>query len=137
MSLPCSPRSPSQAALFQRLATELGFGAAVAPEKGMNCLHCQRKMSVVIKILNGPFCCSDHRDAYLEVLNRLGLARLVEARARLTIHMSDDPGNPGQSKSSQDDVMIIQTRVCNEPDDLNRMFRRLKTESSQLLHTLA
>jgi len=92
-------------------------------------------MSVMIKILNGPFCCSDHRDAYLEVLNRLGLARLVEARARLKIHMSDESANAGQTQ--RDDVMVIQTRVCSEPDDLNRMFRRLKTESTQLLHTLA
>jgi len=94
-------------------------------------------MSVVVKILNGPFCCSDHREAYLEILNRLGLARLVEARARLKMHFSDDRGNTGQIQVTSEDVMIIQTRVCKEPDDVNRMFRRLKTESTQLLHNLA
>jgi len=90
-------------------------------------------MSVVVKILNGPFCCSDHRDAYLEVLNRLGLARLVEARARLKMHFGTDGTNALQPT---EDVLVIQTKVGREPD-INRMFRRLKTESNQLLHNLA
>jgi hypothetical protein len=94
-------------------------------------------MSVVVKILNGPFCCSDHREAYLEVLNRLGLARLVEARARLTMHFSDGHRNSAQTQVTSDDVLIIQTRVGKEPQGGNRMFRRLKTESTQLLHNLA
>jgi len=88
-------------------------------------------MSVVVKILNGPFCSSDHRDAYLEVLNRLGLARLVEARARLKMHFGTD------GTSVTEDVLVFQTRVGREPDNMNRMFRRLKTESNQLLHNLA
>lgn len=103
----------------------------------MNCLHCQRKMSVVVKILNGPFCCSDHRDAYLEVLNRLGLARLVEARARLKMQFSNDRSGDVQSQSSKDEVMIFQAKAGKEPQSGSGMFRRLKTESSQLLHNLA
>jgi hypothetical protein len=47
----------------------------------MHCMFCQRPLPLIAKILNGKFCDAGHRDSYLNDLNRLGLARLVEARS--------------------------------------------------------
>jgi len=103
----------------------------------MDCLYCQRKLTVFVKILNGAFCGSDHREAYLEALNRIGLARLVEARARMEKQTTGEQGAQVQSDSFHDELRSLEQRFRVEPSNGSRVLRRLKTESTQLLHELA
>ncbi|MBI3759117.1 MAG: hypothetical protein HY269_05110 [Deltaproteobacteria bacterium] len=49
----------------------------------MRCYYCKSKISVLNRMMNGSFCRPAHRTAYLEGLNRLGLARLQDAKASM------------------------------------------------------
>jgi hypothetical protein len=91
----------------------------------MQCLCCKKKLSFANRILNGAFCGDGHRDSFLEALNRLGLARLSEAR----------PSMPRAAWS--DDLLRLQEQLCAEPANGNRVLKRLKSESTQLIHDLA
>jgi hypothetical protein len=44
-------------------------------------MFCKAKVSFRMRILHGRYCSAAHKEAYLEAMDRLGLARLAEAGA--------------------------------------------------------
>ena len=67
----------------------------------MRCYYCKANISVLNKMMNGSFCRPAHRTAYLEALNRLGLARLQEARASmLKYETASSPAELGAEEPS-------------------------------------
>jgi hypothetical protein len=73
----------------------------------------------------------------LEVLNRLGLARLIEARSRMPRTAQGDEPVVQHAVSMDDDLLLLERQVCAEPANGNRVLKRLKSESTQFIYDLA
>lgn len=102
----------------------------------VHCLYCKKRLPLVARILSGNFCGIAHRDSYLEALNRIGLARLIEARSWMTRSSPSEETAAHHPDSLHADLLLIQG-LCKEPATGSRMMKRLKSESSQLIYGLA
>ncbi len=103
----------------------------------VHCLYCKKQLPFVARILSGNFCGKSHRDSYLEALNRLGLARLVEARSWMTRLEPGEGSAAPQNDSLHRDLLLIQGQLCKEPPSGSRVIKRLKSESNQLIYDLS
>ena len=119
------------------LRTQTNRPLVCSPTIAVHCLYCKKRLPLLARIISGNFCGMAHRDSYLEALNRLGLARLIEARSWMTRSSTSEETAAHHLDSVHADLLLIQGQLCKEPATGNRVMKRLKSESSHLIYGLA